>query len=319
MSIPLPPGAALGAFSHATVGVADLGVAVSFWVEHFGFEVAGDRQGPDAELAALWNIAPADVTRQALLRTAGAAAGAIHLVEFARPTAPVRQQSQVFDHLPKNLDIYVRDIDRRFEQLKAEGVKFRSNPVTLPGPDGMIFKEVHLPGHDEINVVLLEVIGKGYDAGFNARGFAGIGPLITIVPDSAREEAFYNGVLGMAITLDIRLGGPAVEKMIGLPAGAALSLKVYGDPGEPLGRVEVIEYERTAGRNLYARAKAPALGTLHVTYRVPDVAPLLDRLGAAGIQYVDHGNRRLLYGAGRLVSTHSPAGLRIEVQERAAD
>jgi hypothetical protein len=106
--------------------------------------------------------------------------------------------------------------------------------------------------------------------------------------------------------------------MVGLPAGAALSLKVFGDPREPLGRVELIEYERTAGRNLFARAKAPALGTLHVTYRIPELAPLLDRLETAGIRHVDHGERRLLYGAGRVVSIRSPAGFRIEVQERKA-
>jgi catechol 2,3-dioxygenase-like lactoylglutathione lyase family enzyme len=316
MSRPSSPGAALGAFSHATVGVADIGRAVSFWTNHFGFEVVRAAEGSDPDLAALWRIAPTDIARQALLRTPGATAGALHLVEFTTPAAPVRQNAETFDRLPKNLDIYARDLEKRFEELKAQGLKFRADPVVAPGPDGMIFKEVHLPGHDEINVVLLEVIGKGYDTCFNARGFAGVGPLVTIVPDLAIEETFYTRVLGMAVTLDIRLAGAAIEKMIGLPAGAALLLKVYGDPEEPLGRVEVIEYERSTGRNLFARANAPALGTLHVTYRVADLAPLLDRLGAAGVGHQDHGDRRLLYGAGRVISMRSPAGFRIEVQER---
>lgn len=318
MKKPPPPGAALGAFSHATVGVADLARALSFWTDHFGFEVAARREGPDPDLGALWDLPPAAVTRQALVRTAGAAAGAIHLVEFAKPAAPVRQNAQVFDHLPKNLDIYVRDMATRFERLKAEGVKFRSEPITSPGPEGMIFKEVHLPGHDDTNIVLLEIIGKGYDTTFNAKGFAGIGPLITIIPSLALEEAFYTGVLGMAITLDMRLGGPVMEKMIGLPPGAALLLKVYGDPAEPLGRVEVIEYERTAGRNLFGRAKPPALGTLHVNYQVSGLGPLLERLASAGISHMDHGARRLLYGTGRVISFQSPAGFRLEVQETRA-
>jgi hypothetical protein len=120
----------------------------------------------------------------------------------------------------------------------------------------------------------------------------------------------------MAITLDIRLAGPVIEKMVGLPAGAALVLKVYGDPAEPLGRVEVIEYERTSGNNLFARARPPALGTLHVTYQVADLPPLLERLEDTGIAVTDHGNRLLLYGSGQVVSFHSPAGFRIEVQER---
>jgi catechol 2,3-dioxygenase-like lactoylglutathione lyase family enzyme len=307
----------LGAFAHATVGVSSLDAAVDFWVGHFGFEVSARREGPDADLASLWGLAPDDVTRQALVRTPGAAAGALHLVQFAQPGTPVRRGAQAFDHLPKNLDLYVRDMAQRFETLKARGVKFKSEPITSPGPDGMIFSEVHLPGPDETNVVLLEIIGEGYDTCFNAKGCAGIGPLITIVPDLAAEEAFYAGLLGMAITLEIRLAGPVLEKMVGLPSGAALMLKVYGDPAEPLGRIEVIEYERTAGTNLFARARAPALGTLHVTYRSAGLEPLLARLDRAGVAVADHGLRRLIYGSGRVVSFPSPAGFRIEVQDTA--
>jgi catechol 2,3-dioxygenase-like lactoylglutathione lyase family enzyme len=311
-----PRGPALGAFAHATLGVASLDEAIAFWTGHFGFEIAARSEGADADLAALWNIAPSDIARQALVQTPQAAAGALHLVQFAKPGAPVRRDAQAFDHLPKNLDLYVRDMAARFETLKAAGVRFRSDPITSPGPDGLIFKEVHMAGHDDTNIVLLEIIGKGYDTCFNAKGFAGIGPLITIVPDLAAEEAFYTGILGMAITLDIRLGGPVMEKMIGLPTGAALVLKVYGDPAEPLGRVEVIQYERTSGANLFPRARAPALGTLHVTYQVEDLAPLLERLDRGGVAVEDHGRRRLIYGVGRVVSFRSPAGFRLEAQER---
>lgn len=311
------PGAGVGAFSHATVGVANLSTAVAFWTELFGFEVTAHRAGNDARLAFLWGLSAGDITGQALIRTPGARAGALHLVEFARPDPPVRLNAKVFDLLPKNLDIYTYDMAARFEDLKARGVKFRSDPITSPGPDGMVFKEVHLPGHDETNVVLLEVIGKGYETRYSPRGFAGVGPLITIVGDIAAEGAFYNSVLGLAATLDLRLDGPVIEKMIGLPAGASLRLRVYGDLAEPLGRVETIEYERTQGANLYARAKAPALGTLHVTYRVGDLAPLRDRLREADLEVADYGSLDLLYGSGPVIAFHSPAGLRIEVQETA--
>ena len=316
MTITDSPGPALGAFTHATVGVASLEAALSFWTEQLGFEITARRDGPDADLAALWGLRPADISRQALVRTPGAAAGALHLVEFTRLGAPVRRDARAFDQLPKNLDIYVRDMATCFAELKNAGVQFRSEPVTSPGPDGMVFREVHMPGHDDTNVVLIEIIGTGYDTCFNRRGCAGIGPLVTSVPSLAAEEEFYSRVLGMAITLDIRLGGLNIETMIGLPAGAQLMLKVYGDPGEPLGRVEVIEYQHTSGSNLFARAKAPALGTLHVTYRVPDLAPILGRLAAGNVAVTHHHHRQLIYGTGRVVSFHSPAGFRIEVQER---
>ena len=308
----------LGAFSHATVGVADLAKAIAFWTGIFGFEVTGRRDGPDAGLATLWGLKAGDITRQALLRTPRATAGAIHLVEFARPGAPVRANARVFDHLPKNLDVYTDDMDRRFEELRAKGMQFRSKPITSPGPAGMSFKEVHLPGHDETNVVLLQIIGKGYETCYSSRGFAGIGPLITIVGSLKNEEDFYRTVLGLEVTLDIRIGGPVMEKLIGLPAGAALLLKVYGDPAEPLGRVEVIEYERTVGTNLFERAHAPALGTLHVSYQVADLHALRQRLREAKVPVTEHGGLTLLYGAGAVISFKSPAGFRIEVQQSRA-
>jgi catechol 2,3-dioxygenase-like lactoylglutathione lyase family enzyme len=303
------------AFTHITAGVADLEQAIAFWTGHFGFEVAIRRDGADAELASLWDLAPDDIARQAIITTPAAATGRLHLVEFARPAPPVRAGARVFDHLPKNLDLYVCDIAARVETLKARGVQFRSDPITAQGPDGTTFTEVHLAGHDAINIVLIEVIGNGYQTRFSPQGFAGVGPLVTIVPDLAAEDAFYAGVLGLTVTLDTRLGGPAIEQSIGLPAGAALRLKVYGDPTEPLGRIEAIEYEGTQGTNLFARARPPALGTLHVTYQVSTLAPVLANLRSANVTVTDHGHRRLLYGAGRVVSCHSPAGLRIEAQE----
>jgi len=306
---------ALGAFAHATIGVASLDQAEMLWRDWLGFEVTARREGPDADLAALWGLGASEITRQAMVRTPAAAAGALHLVEFARPGSPVRQGAQVFDHLPKNLDVYVHEIRQRCAELAARGARFRSDPTLLTAPDGMTFMEAHLAGHDATNVVLLELIGEKYGILFGPRGFAGVGPLVTIIPDLAREEAFYSRVLGMATTLDLRLDGPVIEKMIGLPPGAALLLKVFGNAGEPLGRIEVIEYQRTGGRNLFARTRAPALGALHVTYQVADLAPIRERLAAAGVAVADHGTRNLLYGAGAVISFHSPSGFRLEVQE----
>lgn len=60
--------ARLGAFSHATVGVANLEHAISFWQGPFGFEVVKRREGPDAALATLWGLKSGDITRQAIVR-----------------------------------------------------------------------------------------------------------------------------------------------------------------------------------------------------------------------------------------------------------
>lgn len=309
---------ALGAFSHVTVGVADLPAAERLWTELFGLEIVARRDGADPELARLWKLQANDVRRQAIVATPGAAAGRLHLVEWAKPGAAVREGAQVYDRLPKNLDLYTRDLPARYEALKSRGVSFRSPWLEMPGPPGLTFREVHLPGHDQINFVLLEVIGKGYDTPLSPAGFAGVGPLVTIVPDVAAEMRFYTDVLGMHITLELLLTGPDIERTVGLPPGAGLDLRVVGDPAEPLGRIEGIEYQQVVGESLYPRARPPAVGILHVNYQVDDLDELIGRLERAAVAFEDHGEIATLAGSGQVISFHSPAGLRLEVQRCSA-
>ncbi len=305
----------LGAFHHATLGVRSLAEASAFWCGHFGMTTLARRDGADAQLAALWDISPQDIAGQALVATPGTHAGALHLVEFSRPGPPVRLGAGACDLLPKNLDLYTTDMPARHAQLSAEGVRFRGPWAEMPGPGGLHFREVHLEGHDQINVVLIEIIGAGADIPLGPRQCAGIGPLVVTVPDVEREACFYRDVLGMDVTLDLQLAGVEVERTIGLPPGAGLDLRVFGDPAEPLGRIEVIEYRHARGENRHPRARPPATGILHVNYRIASLTALCDRLAAAGVEVTRHGSVATLCGTGTMAAFVSPAGFRIEVQE----
>jgi catechol 2,3-dioxygenase-like lactoylglutathione lyase family enzyme len=313
----------LGAFSHVTIGVTSLAEASRFWRDNFGLEVRAKCTGPDEALAGLWNMAPSAIVGQALVATpAGkdtgdhrswATAGALHLVEFRDPQPPVRQGAKVYDRLPKNLDLYTVDLPTRYGELAAAGHRFRAGWSEMrAGSD--LFREVHLPGHDEINVVLLEVIGPGYATPMTSQGYAGIGPLVTIVGNADAEASFYREVLGMATTLELALTGPDIERTVGLPPGAGLKIRVFGDPAEPLGRIEIIEYQQVEGEDLYPRARPPATGILHMNFRVPDLAPIRARLGRADVAMTEHGQVASICGTGPMLSFNSPAGLRIEVQ-----
>lgn len=304
----------IGAFAHATVGVADLTTALAFWTETFGLGIRARRDGADPSLESLWALPAGEVRRQALVSTPGARAGALHLVEFAHPAPPVRTGAAATDRLPKNLDLYTRDLPARHRELEAAGHAFRSPWGEMPGPDGLRFREVHMAGHDGLNVVLLEIIGPGYDTPLSPRGYAAVGPLVTIVPDMAAESRFYASVLGLDVTLEMLLKGPAIERTVGLPPGAGLDLRVFGDPGEPLGRVEVIEYQGAPGADLYPRARPPATGILHVNYRVEDLGPVRAALAAGGVAWQEHGSVPALYGTGPVLSCRTPAGLRLEFQ-----
>ncbi len=312
-AVPTTAPAGAGAFHHVTIGVADLTIAMDFWQRAFGFVVRGERGGPDAALGALWGLPPARIRRQALLATPGATAGALHLVEFVDPEPPVRRGAGVTDRLPKSLDLYARDLPARHAELVAAGFRFRGPPTLMADTDPP-FREAHLAGPDDLNVVLLEVLDPGYDLPRAPLAFAGLGPVVTIVGDRAAETAFYRDALGLATTLELVIGGPAIEQAVGLPPGAGLDIAVFGDPAEPLGRIEVIEYQRVAGADRYPRARPPACGLLHATWRVPDLAPLRARLAAAGIAITEHGLVDALFGTGELVACRSPAGFRVELQ-----
>lgn len=311
-------GSGLGAFSHVTVGVSALDEAVNFWTDNFGLRVCDRREGPDTVLGILWGIEPDRVNRQALLATPTGsgcqpAAGAMHLVEFKDPLPPVRNGARAFDLLPKNLDLYTTDMPSRFAELEAAGREFRA-PWAEMRAGQHLFREVQMSAHDEINVVLIEAIGPGYDTTLSPKGYAGIGPLVTIVPGIDAETVFWRDVLGLATTIDMQLAGPVIERTVGLPPGAALRLRVFGDPDEALGRIEVIEYQQVRGADRYPQAKPPATGILHVNYQVPNLTPVRARLQTGEIAFTEHGTLDTLCGNGPILSFHSPAGFRIEVQ-----
>lgn len=172
-----------------------------------------------------------------------------------------------------------------------------------------------MPSHDDINIVLLEVIGRPRP--FTARGFAGVGPLIFIVPDAPAEKAFFADVMQLDKLNDNLLSGPEIERMVGLPPGAGLDVSIWGRAGNHLGEIEIIEYQGVTGRDLYPLAKPKALGILHISYVVDDASALRERLRGFGATVTDHGRVQTMTGEGNVVSFHTPAGLRIEVYERA--
>ncbi|MBQ87058.1 MAG: hypothetical protein CMQ16_11720 [Gammaproteobacteria bacterium] len=93
---------------------------------------------------------------RAKVRSAGAENGGMHLVEWDVAAESVRAEAQVFDLCPKNLDIYVDDLPVRMAQLTEQGVVFRNEHYSeAVSPDGVHFREIHLAGHDDINIVLL--------------------------------------------------------------------------------------------------------------------------------------------------------------------
>jgi len=306
----------LTAWSWVSIGTSDVAAACHFWVDMLGFECIDRAEGDDPGLRQHWQLTDRQIRRQVMLRSPGAACGAIHLVEYDTAAATVRQDAAVFDLCPKNLDIYVDDLPLRMAELTARGVRFRNKQYSeAVSPDGVHFREIHLAGHDDINIVLLQIMGDG--ALPTESGFYGVGPLVCIVEDSAAEKAFYRDVMGLSLAHDNVLAGPEIEQMIGLPAGCALEVSIWAQMGQPLGEVELVTYQGTQGANRYPRAVPGARGVTHLNWWVDDMAAWKDHLVQLNVPF----NRSRLLGrlmqSRESVRLHSPAGLSIEVHAQA--
>lgn len=299
--------------SHVTVGVKDLEFALKTWRDEFGFEVIARREGPDATLGRLWGIEPARVRRQALVGTPGLQKARLHLVEFDRPEAPVREGAASTDLGPKNLDVACRDLPKKYEALLRKGQKFRSPWVEYPF-EGKRVREVQMPGHDQTNLVLVEIVGD--PAPYSDKGCAGLTSFVVVSPNPDADQRFFTEALGFALGGSHLLKGPEIEKMVGLPKGAGLDMRFFGPKDDPFGRIEVVHYEGIAGVDRFIRAHPPALGTLHVTLFVEALAPAIKAAGGHGSRVREHGPIDTIYGKGQAATVFAPNGLRVELMER---
>ena len=121
--------------------------SLRFYHEQLGFEIVADLQIPD-EVARGAALAPRGF-RQVRLR---AGRTLIKLMEIASP--PPRR-SDKFAAGVRWLTFFVEDVRKTFEQLKANGVKFLTDPIAAPDaagvvcavdPDGILIELVQLKG-----------------------------------------------------------------------------------------------------------------------------------------------------------------------------
>jgi hypothetical protein len=297
-----------------SVGVADMDDVRRLWVGDLGLEIIACRKGADAELAGLWGIAADQFVEQLLLGTPGANTGLLHFVEFRDPAEAVRKGAAPTDLGAKNLDINCTGMAQLVERLSQSGYTFRS-AISEYEIDGIRAREVQMPIHDDINLVLIEVLSKGFEVGYSSKGYAALTSFVVIVPGVEHEVSFYKRLFGMTNILSHKLSGPAIEMAAGLPPGTVLDLHLLGEPDNLYGRMELIEYVGVECANCFERAVAPATGILSCGFMVES----LDDLGrdAAGLNVTITREKKkdLIFGSGEVAKLVSLAGLRIWLQQ----
>jgi catechol 2,3-dioxygenase-like lactoylglutathione lyase family enzyme len=300
--------------AYISIGVADLKPVTDFWIDQLGLEVVARRTGPDPELGRLWNLPGEQFIDQLLLATPGAATGQLHFVQFRQPGQPVRAGAAVTDLGAKNLDVNCTDMPARIAALADAGCVFRS-AISEYAIGDIQAREVQMPGHDALNIVFIEVLSEGFEVSYSPRGFAAVTSFVVIVQDTRAEARFYRDVFGWEEIMHHRITGPGIEKVVGLPPGAALDMRLVGPPDNLFGRMELITYEGLSGADRFRLAVPPATGILGCGLRVRSIAEIAARAAQHGIDASPLLNVDSLPGRGRCAVLYSPAGLRVELLE----
>jgi glyoxylase I family protein len=109
----------------------------------------------------------------------------------------------------------------------------------------------------------------------------GIDHLNVVVADMARSLAFYTGLLGFTKTKEARLTGDWIERIVGLKGVRAHAVFIEPPGGGP--RIELLSYEAPAGVTLAENSRANTIGLRHFALKVSDIAVMVAKLRAAGV------------------------------------
>lgn len=281
------------------VGVSNLEESLRVWRDQLGLRELWRSDGCCPHLASALGASAGDIVAQVSLGWSGRG-GNIHLLAFANPAAPVREQAGPLDACPKNLNMRVRDLPALCEVIESKGLTLRSPWVEYES-DGTRYRDAHVEGPDATNIGLLEIVGDEYAV--NDIGVGDLAACALTVEDLPAEAGFWRK-LGFNCVLDRHFSGPAMETLIGLPENASLHMQLYGGE-EPWARVELVSYG-CAMSSHYPRARVPSTGAIGLV-----VAGLADEINAslwpASRQVDFRGSQQ------RLATLDSPAGLQVQV------
>lgn len=148
----------------------------------------------------------------------------------------------------------------------------------------------------------------------------GIDHLNVVVADMARSVKFYTDVLGGTKTKEAWLEGDWIERIVGLRGVRAQAVFIELPGGGP--RIELLHYVAPTGGAWPENSRANTRGLRHFALKVTDIAGLVAKLRAAGVEVfgepvgVPAGVVEFAAGARKtLVYLLDPDGVIIEVAQ----
>ncbi len=307
--------------SVVVLGVENLERSLQFYSGTLGLDCIESMtwQGPEFERH--WDLPAGSSAECALLGHGADPVGRIQIMAFdaaerktIRPSK-IRRATGLFD-----LSVYTSDIFAHYEQLKAQGFEFWSEPVRHDfGPDIGAAQEVAFDGPDGIVINLIQFITEDpgttsgkllaflADYGHTRTGFTAVATTAHGVQDMNKALAFYYGPARQTLFTDNLRKEGETNRSLGLPEDA-VTRSVVTQGGHEFGKVALsspVNYELPS---LVPDAQAPNIGYLAQSFQVNDLNQSANACIRLDVKIIAGPEELILPGRGlcRAMMTRNP-------------
>jgi catechol 2,3-dioxygenase-like lactoylglutathione lyase family enzyme len=129
------------------------------------------------------------------------------------------------------------------------------------------------------------------------------------VKDMDRSLAFYRDLLGMKVTIDSRISGPDIDKILSLENSEARRVYVAGYGG----RIELFQFDSPKSRPLPDDFRVCDVGITHVAFEVENIPEIYEDLSVKGVKF--HNPPLAVKGRGMVCYLRDPDGIVLEFIE----
>ena len=312
------------ALREVAIGVEKLEESLDFYRRDLGLEVVRWGSVSATEARALWGLH--EVFETATVGRPGLqGAPVIRLVESQG--SPARAPSDT--RTPGTLGIgFTTDaIDEVHARLGTTGLRFQSAPVELtPEPVagetvGPRRFEAFGQAPDGEFIVLIERRNSPEPYGTITGPWRTSEPLHCshIVADRAAAGRFMEQALDHEVLFEEELGGPELDRLMGLPAGSRLGFQMLAHPRFATGRIIFIEYPELDATPTFIEPPTRGLHALRYDCRDLDIG--LARVIEAGGEILREPASLTCpaLGSGRVATIRSPIGVLLELWQETTD
>lgn len=304
------------------ITVSDLDRAVDFYTRVLSFEKVSDREFWGDDVERLSGVFGARV-RVARLKLGDET---IELTEYLNSNGrPVPVDSRSNDRWFQHIAIIVSDMDRAFEILRKNRVRFSSTaPQTLPKsiPNAAGIKAFYFRDFDNHVLEILEFppdkgAAKWHAAAKTGRLFLGIDHTAIVVGDTSASLGFYRDALGLSVAGESFNSGTEQEHLNNV-FGARLHITGLRTKSDGIA-VEFLEYLAPRdGKPFPADTRSSDLWHWQTSFETSEVDPFAGALTARKFNLISSGTvatRREFFGFGKSLLVRDPDGHAVRITE----